>query len=169
MLAQSTMQTLFRGLSRIAVFPPPSSSFLATPTMALAYRTTLKTTSQNVNTSLQRGIATSASLGFNSPHRYGNGPLYRNKLSPKDASTRADVSPLRMLMVNIIVILYKAFSLTTHCPDRPHSLANPGPERERSHPNSLQSTMSPRSQQEMCCVRSCLKGPFLKSSCEIHI
>jgi len=98
MLAQSTMQTLFRGLSRIAVFPPPSSSFLATPTMALAYRTALKTTSQNVNTSLQRGIATSASLGFNSPHRYGNGPLYRNKLSPKDASTRADVSPLRMLM-----------------------------------------------------------------------
>jgi hypothetical protein len=160
------LQALFRAFIRTQVestshLPPPSARDpLAVPTMASTVRIALQTPSRNVKTTLQRGIATSAPRAFNIPPRYGNGPLYQTKLSPKDAITHADAPVLRMLMVNIIGILIQSVFADHQCRDRPYSLANPGRERERSHPSSLQSMMSPSSQQEMYCVRTFLNGPF---------
>ncbi|PVG02853.1 ADK-domain-containing protein [Serendipita vermifera] len=47
---------------------------------------------------LSRSFSASATAAFVLPPRYGNGPLYRSKLSPKDAITHADAPVLRMLM-----------------------------------------------------------------------
>jgi hypothetical protein len=80
----------------------------------------LSSAARSVSQAQSRLFSSSSSSAYALPPKYGSGPLYRSKLTPKDAITHADAPVLRMLMVctfdfSFTLVLYP--TLLTFDPD----------------------------------------------------